>query len=144
MTKSVSPNRDRLIRTARMLRPLLDEVVFVGGQVAELLVTEPAAVAIRETNDVDVIVRVTTRAAWHSLERRLDEMRFPSDISEGAPICRRRSRDGLILDVMPLDESILGFSNRWYPYALESAWSYLLAPTLAINVIGAPAFLATK
>jgi hypothetical protein len=38
------PNRDRLLRTARLLRPLLGELVFVGGQVAELLVTDPAPV----------------------------------------------------------------------------------------------------
>ena len=34
------PNRDRLVRTARLLRPLLGEFVFVGGQVAELFVTD--------------------------------------------------------------------------------------------------------
>ena len=56
-----SPNRDRLLRTARLLRPLLGELVFVGGQVAELLVTDAAAVRVRPTDDVDVVVPVTTR-----------------------------------------------------------------------------------
>ena len=65
MTPRPSPNRDLLERTARRLRPVLDEVVFVGGHVAELLVTDPAAVRIRQTNDVDVIVRVTSRTAYH-------------------------------------------------------------------------------
>ncbi len=32
-----SPNRDRLVRTARLLRPLLGEFVFVGGQVGKIL-----------------------------------------------------------------------------------------------------------
>ena len=42
MTARLSPNRDSLKRTARRLRPVLDEVVFVGGHVAELLVSDRA------------------------------------------------------------------------------------------------------
>jgi hypothetical protein len=42
-----SPNRELLLRVARRLGPVLDELVFVGGQVAELLVTDPAAVRVR-------------------------------------------------------------------------------------------------
>lgn len=38
-----SPNRDALLRVARGLGALLDELVFVGGQVAELLITDPGA-----------------------------------------------------------------------------------------------------
>ena len=42
MTASpMGSNRDRLIRTAERLGALLAEVVFVGGQMAELLVTDP-------------------------------------------------------------------------------------------------------
>jgi len=41
------PNRDRLVRTARLLRPLLGAFDFVGGQVAELLVTDATLVRRR-------------------------------------------------------------------------------------------------
>lgn len=114
-----SPNRDRLLRTARLLRPLLG--VFVGGQVADLLVTDPAAVRARPTDDVDVVVPVTTRTASHALQLRLMVLGFTPDHRAGAPVCRMRTADDLILDVMPLDEAILGFSNRWYPYAFTNA-----------------------
>ena len=109
-----SPNRDRLLRTARLLRPLIGELVFVGGQVAELLVTDPAAVRVRPTDDVDVVVPVTTRTAYHALQMRLMGLGFTPDQRAGAPVCRMRTADDLILDVMPLNEAILGFSNRWY------------------------------
>jgi hypothetical protein len=56
-----SPNRDRLIRTARRLEPLLDQLAFVGGQMTELLVTDPAAVRPRPTDDV--VVAVSTKTA---------------------------------------------------------------------------------
>lgn len=139
-----SPNRDRLLRTARLLRPLLGELVFVGGQVAELLVTDPAAVRVRPTDDVDVVVPVTTRTAYHALQQRLMTLGFMPDTRAGAPVCRMRTADDLILDVMPLDEAILGFSNRWYPYALASATPLALEPGLSVQIASAAAFLAMK
>ena len=139
-----SPNRDRLLRTARLLRPLLGDVVFVGGQVAELLVTDPATVRMRATDDVDVVVPVTTRTAYHALQMRLIGLGFTPDQRAGAPVCRMRTADDLILDVMPLDEAILGFSNRWYPFALESATMFTLEPALDVRIASAAAFLAMK
>lgn len=48
------------------------------------------------------------------------EQGFQEDTREGAPLCRW-VRHGTTLDVMPLDEKILGFSNRWYRAAMESS-----------------------
>ncbi len=45
---------------------------------------------------------------------------------------------------MPTDERVLGFSNRWYPYAAASAMRVALPSGTGINLITAPAFLATK
>lgn len=139
-----SPNRDRLLRTARRLTPCLADVVFVGGQMTELLVTDPAAIRPRPTEDVDVVVRVTTHTAYHRLQERLRDIGFGPDTRPGAPICRVRTTDGLVLDVMPLDEGILGFTNRWYPLALDTAEEIELEPGMSIRAITAPAFLATK
>lgn len=144
MTARPSPNRDLLERTARRLRPVLDEVVFVGGHVAELLVTDPAAVRVRQTNDVDVIVRVTSRTAYHRLGGRLKELGYREDTTEGAPLCRWRDPDGLRLDVMPLDSSVLGFSNAWYEPALDQAVAYVVSVDLVIRIPPPPTFLATK
>ena len=45
---------------------------------------------------------------------------------------------------MPLDEKILGFSNRWYRAAMQTAATHQLARNLTIRVVTAPYFLATK
>ncbi len=45
---------------------------------------------------------------------------------------------------MPIDEKILGFSNRWYKPAMESAQTVQLANDLPIRVVTAPLFLGTK
>lgn len=139
-----NPNRERLVATARRLQTLLPDVVFVGGQLTELLVTDPASPHVRPTDDVDVIVRVTTRTAYHELQERLAALGFQPDTTPDSPICRFRTEDGLVLDVMPLDPAILGFTNRWYSYAIETATSISLEPDLEIRAATAPAFLATK
>lgn len=139
-----SPNRDQLVRVASRLGPLVEDVVFVGGQVAELLVTNSAAVRIRATDDVDVIVRVATRAEYYRVGERLRALGFREDSRPGAPLCRWRDPDDISLDVMPLDEAILGFSNQWYEEAMCSAVVVAIAPGLSIRIPSAPAFLATK
>lgn len=39
----------------------IDDVVFVGGAVVGLLLTDPAASEARATNDVDVVIGETSR-----------------------------------------------------------------------------------
>lgn len=45
---------------------------------------------------------------------------------------------------MPLNEDILGFSNRCYKGAMESAVTRQLPPDLRIRLLTAPCFIATK
>ena len=54
------PNRLALTGVAKALGALTDEVVFVGGAVVGLLLTDPAAPRPRPTKDVDVIVEVAS------------------------------------------------------------------------------------
>jgi hypothetical protein len=53
-------NRERLITAARLLRPLLGELVFVGGSVTGLLITDEAAASPRPTLDVDAIAEIAS------------------------------------------------------------------------------------
>lgn len=144
MSRRLSPNRAILQGMAVRIRPLLDEVVFVGGQVVELLLTDPAATRARATTDVDVVVAARTRSEYHRVGERLRDLGFGNDQTEGAPICRWKSSDGLILDLMPVNEDILGFSNQWYPAALERTVRHDLADGLIISVPRPAVFLATK
>ncbi len=113
-------NLEQLIAAARLLRPLLGELVFVGGTVTGLLITDEAAADPRTTFDVDAIAAITSYAEYAAFGDRLRSLGFLEDTSEGAPLCRW-VQQGTILDVMPLDEKILGFSNRWYRAAMKSS-----------------------
>jgi hypothetical protein len=122
---------------------LLEQLVFVGGAVAGLLITDPAMPDIRPTQDVDVICRVIARAHYRQLGMQLRERGFQEDTRPGAPLCRW-CIEQIILDLMPTQGEILGFSNRWYPLAVESAQLHVLPSGRSIRMITAPLFLATK
>jgi hypothetical protein len=77
-----------------------------------LWITDPGAPPVHPTKDVDVVVEVATRRAFHDFEARLRERRFAEDQEDGV-ICRWRHAGGLILDAMPSEPGILGFENRW-------------------------------
>ena len=114
-------NSERLAAAATLLRPLLNDLVFVGGCVTEVLATDELQGTARPTEDVDAIAEITTYAANTIFSERLRACGFAEDIREGAPLCRWICSE-VVLDVMPLDEKVLGFSNliagivrRWKP-----------------------------
>lgn len=122
---------------------LCRRLVFVGGAVAGLLITDPAQPAIRPTEDVDLLAQVIVRADYYALEEQLRVRGFQQDMRTGAPICRW-TVSGVTVDVMPMLPEVLGFGNRWYPTACATAWSAKLPSGRSIQVISAPAFVATK
>jgi predicted nucleotidyltransferase len=138
-----NPNLALLETAVAKLKPLLEEIVFVGGCATGLLITDPAAAAVRKTYDVDVLAEIATYAEYALFSERLRNLGFTEDMSEGAPICRWQSED-LKLDVMPLDEKLLGFSNRWYQGALRESQSVTLPSGTVIRAITPPYFLGTK
>jgi hypothetical protein len=136
-------NVDNLVTTARLLGELIDEVVFVGGAATGLLLTDPAAPDVRPTLDVDVVIEVASRTGYYRFVDRLREHGF-FEAPEEEIICRWKHRTGkIILDVMPTDESILGFTNPWYLPAMRHAQS-LEVEGVSLRVISAPFFLGTK
>lgn len=103
---------DKIVLAAQLLGDMAEEVVFVGGAAAGLLVNDPAITDVRPTLDIDVVVEVATRGEYYHIEERLREKGFEQSLEEDV-ICRWQN-DTLLLDVMPTDPDILGFSNKWY------------------------------
>jgi hypothetical protein len=138
----VDPNRVLFESVVRLLAPVLDKLVFVGGCTTGLFITDPAASGIRPTKDVDAIVDVTSYAKYTALSERLRALGLVEDTTPGAPLCRWRRND-LIVDVMPTDATVLGFSNRWYPAAIDTAQTFHIAGH-DVRVVTPALFIATK
>ncbi len=122
---------------------LLESLVFVGGAVAGLLITDPAMPSIRPTEDVDLVVQATVLREYHAAEAALKAQGFVQDMSADAPICRWRIGT-LTVDVMPMEKAVLGFANRWYPLAVATAQPFSLPSGKVIKLIIASVFVATK
>ena len=135
----------QLEAVAAALGELLPQVTFVGGSTTVLLVDEAAHHGIRQTDDVDVIVDVATLVEYQRFSKKMRDLGFREDVN--GPICRWLfdAETGTVkLDVMPIDEKILGFSNRWYKEAIKKALTMTLPDGLDIKVISPAYFLATK
>jgi hypothetical protein len=138
------PNLEYLLVIADALGNLRNEVVFIGGCAAGLLLTDTIAEGIRATKDVDAIVEAASRAEFYRLEARLPQLGFARDAGSDV-ICRwQHSRSGVLFGFMPIDPAILGFSNPWYPEAAKTAFRVRLNERVEIRLIAAPAFIATK
>ena len=127
---------------ARKLGKLNDEVVYLGGCTTALFINDPLSLDVRPTLDVDCIVEVISLGQYHKFENELNKIGFKKSIEDDV-ICRWRY-DDIILDVMPTNEKILGFGNRWYQEALRNAITHKIAGDLMIKSITAPYFIATK
>ena len=141
--KQHSIHTEMIKYVAERLGPLRSKVVFLGGSATGFHITDKAEPEIRATKDVDIIVEAASTVEYHKLEKKLMELGFFQKLQEDDPICRWYI-DDIIVDVMPTDESILGFSNRWYLPAIENSVTIELEPNLEIKIATAPYFLGTK
>ncbi len=129
---------------ARGLKDLKDQVVFVGGATVDLYITNPGGEPLRATDDVDCVIEITSRAGYRALEEKLRDLKFTHPLDEvRPPICRWRF-SGILVDVMPTDEAVLGFSNRWYPDGMAHAEKRTLPDGQEIAIFSLPYFLASK
>jgi len=136
-------NINMLQIVAHGLGDLRDEMVFVGGAVAELYADDPASSDIRPTQDVDCTIELSSYREHTELERALRTKGFANDTSQGAPVCRWIYQD-IKVDVMPTDVNILGFNNRWYHGGVEKKISKPLPDGTEIYVFPPEYYLASK
>jgi len=137
-------NIEMLQSVCESLEELVEEVVFVGGSVASTYVDLAIAEEIRPTIDVDCVIEVTNLFDYNEIEKRLRKKGFKNDTREDAPVCRYISPLGVTVDVMPNDESLLGFSNSWYYSGIKNKVEYTLPNGKDIYTFDLGHFLASK
>ncbi len=138
-----NPNLEMLIGMARAMGPLCEQVVFVGGCATGLLLDDTGLMDVRPTEDVDAIVEVASLAGYHRLADQLMQRGFKQTMADNTPPFRWYW-NRMQLDLVPLDEMVLGFANPWYRVGYEQALTVELAAGLTVRHLSAPHFLATK
>ncbi len=139
LINSINMNRIKVVYTA--LEELQDKVVFVGGAVVSLY-ADREVLELRPTDDVDVLVEVLNYKERTELENLLRSKGFTNDIESGI-VCRFKFK-GIIVDVLPTNDSSIGFQNAWYERGFENAITYRIDDRHSIRILSAPYFLATK
>ncbi|MCS6208396.1 hypothetical protein [Shewanella baltica] len=127
-------------------KDLLEQVAFVGGATVSLHLDDAQPIDISSTKDVDFIVSVSSYYGYQVLTEQLRSRGFKPSIpekGEEAPMCRFEC-EGILVDVMPDKEDILGFSNPWFQVGLQESVTYTLPDGLTIKIAQAKHLLATK
>ena len=136
-------NLVRIKAVYQALKGLGQDYVFVGGATVSLYATDAGLAAeVRPTDDVDIVVELASYKGYAELDERLRSLGFINDIESGV-ICRYIIK-GLIVDVMPVDPSIIGFSNRWYKEGFENAVQHVLDEQTTVQIFSLPYFVASK
>lgn len=143
-TKPIHPDIEMLQIVAKALGPLRDQVVFVGGATTTLYIGDPAAPSSVATLDVDCIVELSNLLSFRELEKKLRKQGFKQPVNEdNPPICRWAFGE-IIVDIMPSDPKILGFTNRWYKEGMANRESRRLPNDTDVYVFSIPFFVGSK
>lgn len=134
-------NIEMIKTVAQGLDELVKEVVFVGGAITELYIEDRSQISeVRQTDDVDCIIEITSRKAYVTLEEQLRKRKFEND---QRIICRWHYK-GVTVDIMPTDEKILGFTNRWYSEGIVNSIPYEVDKGMTIRILSIPYFIGCK
>lgn len=129
---------------AAALAALPWKFVFIGGATISLYLDDPAAEDIRVTKDVDCVVSATTYIEYVAVEEALRQEGFGQLVDKEGPICRW-TREGLILDIMPVEPQLLGFGqSRWFREGFANAQSITLPSGRIIQIFDVFFLLAAK
>ncbi len=137
--------RPALIELASVtLEPLLDEVVFVGAAAIPVWITDESVLPLRATDDTDCVVAVSTKSEYDGFSERLRRLEMRED-SESKVICRWRAHGSdLVIDVMPSNQSIIGFDGKWLRAVPDDKRGVALENGLKIWVVSPVLLLILK
>lgn len=124
------------------LAELNETIVFVGGATVSLYADKPDQTDVRPTDDIDVLIEIGSYGEYVKIQERLASLGFHID-PESKVTCRYKYQ-GLTVDIMPTDEGVLGFSNRWYKKGFSNITSYQIDERTQVNVFSSPYFIASK
>jgi predicted nucleotidyltransferase len=132
----------RIKAVATILKELNQKLVFVGGATVALYAPREISFETRPTDDVDIVVELATYMDYSRLDEELRKLGFRNDIESGI-ICRYKVQ-GIIVDIMPTNSAVLGFSNCWYSEGFKNAIDIELDKDTTVKIFSPAYFIASK
>ena len=106
MLKNQTINLKVIEKVALALGEINDEVIYVGGAVVSLYVTDKGAEQPRPTKDIDISVQVSTYAQMDQLREKLARKNIHPAPTE--TIMYRYKYEDILIDFIPFEATPLG------------------------------------
>ncbi|RAP36648.1 hypothetical protein B1207_07535 [Legionella quinlivanii] len=134
-------NNEALYEAATLLKDLNEQVVYVGGRIVGLLITDVIEDDVRPTYDIDVALDLGTTdiVAHYSLQRKLESLGLKP---EGNINCRYLF-EHIIIDVIYTKGTLQGINSNWYQAGFDNAIEISIKDK-KIKILNAVYFIATK
>lgn len=141
MLKNQTINIKVVEKVAIALEELNNDVIYVGGAVISLYVTDQGAEQPRPTKDIDISVQIGTYTQMDELREKLALKKIYPALSE--KVMYRYSYEDILIDFIPFEETPLGPTNSWLKPGFEKAYPVNIGE-LEIKILPISLFLATK
>lgn len=137
----VKQNKEALYQAATLLKDLNEQIVYVGGRIVGLLITDLIEDDVRPTYDIDVDLDLGRAdiVAHYALQKKLKSLGFKPD---GNVNCRY-VLDDFMIDVMYTDGALQGINSNWYQAGFDNALEIQIKDK-KIKILNAVYFIATK
>ena len=141
MLKNQAVNLKVVEKVASTLGELNEDVIYVGGAVVSLYVTDEGAEQPRPTKDIDISVQISTYSQMNMFREKLAAKKIYSAPTEN--VMYRYSYEDIIIDFIPYEETPLGPTNSWLKPGFEKAYPVKIG-SVEIKILPVSLFLATK
>ncbi len=141
MLKNQTINLKVVEKVALKLGELNEQVIYVGGAVVSLYVTDEGAEQPRPTKDIDISVQISTYSEMDKLRELLASKKIYPAPTE--TVMYRYSYEDILIDFIPYEETPLGPTNSWLKPGFKKAYSIPIGDA-EIKILPVSLFLATK
>ncbi|MCX5919185.1 MAG: hypothetical protein NTX30_21225 [Deltaproteobacteria bacterium] len=126
---------------ADKLGDVVDEIMIVGGCSPALILNIDTIPDLRPTYDIDIVIQAESFGKYMGFIQKIKKKGFEE--RPGDPIGRYASGE-IVVDVIPTDSCVLGFSNRWYKKAFDNPIMKRLPSGRVLKTITPVFFVAAK
>jgi len=141
MLKKQTINLKAVEKVASRLEELNNDMMYIGGAVLSLYVTDEGAEQPRPTKDIDISVQISTYSQMDILRKQLATKKiYPAQTET---VMYRYTYEDILIDFIPYKETHLGPTNSWLKPGFEKAYPVKIGD-IEIKIMPVSLFLATK